>query len=288
MLFVNNIRERWSWEVCAPNLSACSPFGAGREITTAGASAETVFRVSGGGETGLSPIWHGNLSLAAPPSVRGPLRANELVVPVPAIWTGGWDGDFDQAQLSVCETPAGGRCMSITDPKNPEGCRREAAVLDPTFVGGYLRIADMRYGPGTIFTLEGRFPFGQEIWEASGNTAVAIVGRVEPADGPRTAKCGPPPIVPAIITKQGIASVRCPLSCRAVLTARRRGRVASVGRRFSGHPPTPFPVRPSLRLRIPQDELARFGTGRVRMSVEIDGRRVARRTVFLGGGAQPR
>lgn len=93
-LFVNTgIGEPWSWEACAPDLSGCVPFGTGREITTAGAGPETVFRVSGSATAGLipgvSPIWHGNVASTGTPSVGGIVRANELVTPLSGTWSGG-------------------------------------------------------------------------------------------------------------------------------------------------------------------------------------------------------
>jgi hypothetical protein len=114
---------------------------------------------------------------------------------VPATWSGGWEGDFDQTQLAVCETSGGKRCISITEPKYVDGCRHHAAVLDSAFAGKYLRIADRRYGPGTVFTLEAATsPFGHPIWKANRSTSVAILGRIKQATRPRSAECGPPPL----------------------------------------------------------------------------------------------
>ncbi|HEU5142923.1 MAG TPA: hypothetical protein VFU04_07185 [Solirubrobacterales bacterium] len=285
LLFVNNGEEStWSWQACSSDLVTCRPFGQGREISTVGAEPSTVFRVSGAGKTGRSPLWHGNLSVLSPPTVRGPLRANELVTPVPATWGGGWEGDFDQTQLSVCARPAGGPCSSITEPKNPEACPREAAVLDPAFAGGYLRIADRRFGPGAIFTLEALFPYGQALWRSDGQTAVAFVGRIQPATGPRAARCGPPPLRLASISKLGVAEIRCPLGCRAELIGRRAGRVARFGRLAPARSPFGRPVA----LRLPVRLRRQLGEGQTRMSVEVDGRRVARRTVFLAADSPQR
>lgn len=278
-LLVGNPEEaHWSWEACSPDLSSCRPFGRGWEISTAGVAAETVFRVSGAGKTGLSPLWRGNLAVLAPPSVRGPLRANELVTPVPASWDGGWDGDFDQTQLSVCARPTGGPCIAITEPKNPNPpCPDEAAVLDPAFAGRYLRIADRRFSLDTGFTYEGVFPFHRSLWASDGQTAVAMLGRIAAANGPRTAGCGPGPLRLASISKRGVAQVRCPLGCRAVVIGRRDGFVARVARWAS--PRGPF--GPAAVLELSTRLAQRLGEGRVRMTVEVDGRRAARRTVVL-------
>ena len=278
-LFVNTEGSEWSWEACSPSLTGCTPFASGWDISTGNAAPETVFRVAGRGIEGLSPVWHGNLSIAAPPSVEGRVRANELVTPVLASWRGGWDGDFDQTQLAACTTPAGERCTALTEPKYPYGCRNEAAVIDPAFTGDYLRIADERYGPGTIFTLEARFPFGHEVWQPSGSIAVAMLGQIKPATGPRIAQCGPDPLIEASISKEGIARVECKLGCRAVLLAKHGSRRARVIRwipqGFSAHTQDP------KKMRLSQKDLKRLGPGAALMIVKVDATRMARRVVLF-------
>jgi hypothetical protein len=208
------------------------------------------------------------------------VRANELVTTTPATWSGGWNGDFDQTQLAACATPTGEGCLSLTEPKYVRGCRHEGTVLDPAFTGKYLRIADRRYGPGTIFTLEAAVsPFGHAIWKASGSTSVAMLGRIKQATGPRSAKCGPPPLIEASISSEGVATIGCGLGCRAVLIAK-RGKVRARATRKV------FPTRPlgserPLRLKLSPRALVHLGPGRVHMTVKIDGRQAATRTVLL-------
>lgn len=270
----------WSWETCAPDLSSCRPFGTGGDIGTGNASANTVFRVSMGSAFGLSPVWHGNLGVTTPPSVSSVVRANELVTPTPASWSGGWEGDFDQTQLAACATSTGERCLSLTEPKYVQGCQHEATVLDPAFTGDYLRIANRRYGPGTIFTLEAAAsPFGHEIWKASGSTSVAMLGRIKQATRPRSAKCGPPPLIEASISAEGVATVECGLGCRAVLIAK-RGRLTA--RKVRKVPRTrPLGFENPLTLKFSHQALMQFGPGRIHMTVKIGGRQVATRTVLL-------
>lgn len=280
LLYVNSGTGAWSWEACSTNLASCVPFGSGREITTAGASPETVFRAtSADGATGLSPVWHGNLAALGPPSVNGAIRANELVSPEIAKWSGGWDGDFDKTQLSVCATPTGKRCTSITDPRYTRQCQGGAVVLDSALAGYYLRVADSRYGPDTLFTLEGAVsPYGHRVWSATASTAVAVVGRIESARGPRKARCGPPPLVEASIDRNATASVRCGLGCHVVLIARQAGRRVRVTRKL----PWSLGSGGLRTLRFsPQTLTQQLGPGRCHIIVRVDGTRLANRIVRL-------
>lgn len=281
-LFVNSppgpFSPDWSWEACTPDLSSCQSFATGGEIGTGNAPANTVFRVSIGSASGLSPLWHGNLNVTAPPSVKGEIRANELVTPLLATWTGGWDGDFDQTQLAACATRSGRRCMSITEPKYIDGCRNEATVIDPVFTGKYLRVADTRYGPGTAFTLEAAVsPYGHAIWQADGQTAVAVVGRIRRADGPKNDRCGPPPLVQASISAQGVASIRCGFDCRAVLVAKRGAKTARSGRKVGGT----LRGGNATELELSAKARERLGPGQAHLIVKVNGRRAAQRTVDL-------
>lgn len=196
-LFVNTAGEGWSWEVCTPNLARCRSFKHGRGITTAGARPNSVFRVTGNAGVGVSPLWTGRVKSLTPPTVRGAVRVNELVVPVRGQWSGGWEGeDSDTLQLAACDTPDGRGCTTLTHSHYPRGCRNEAAVLDPVFVGDYLRVADRRRGAGPIreFAYAVGSPYGWEVLRRNRITSVAFVGRIAAATGPRSKQCGPPPL----------------------------------------------------------------------------------------------
>jgi hypothetical protein len=281
-LGVNNPREPMTWEACSPALSDCTPFGSGRRLSTVGANPETIFRItSGDGSTGLSPVWHGNVASLTPPSVSGIVRANELVTPVPGQWDGGWEGEGDLLQLAACRTRRGTNCTTLTDEHYP-GCRGSSAVLDPAFIGDYLRVADQRRGTGPHFMLRyrSRSPYGARggVWEASPTTSAAVVGRIAAPSGSRRIWCGFPPLDHAWIFKSGIAKVECGLGCRAVLIAKRGWRRARVVRK----PSRWQTFRDPMTLRLSRRSLAHLRLGRVQMIVKIDGRRVARRTVLLG------
>jgi hypothetical protein len=138
---------------------------------------------------------------------------------------------LDQTQLAACETPGGEECISLTEPKFIDGCGNEAAVLDPAFAGDYLRIADIRYGPGTGFTLEGAgSPYG------------------------------------------------CEVGCDAVLIAKGSGGTLRVFKTL----PRSLGLFNPKRMRPPASAKRFLGGGKVRLTVKIDGKRVARRTVAFG------
>jgi hypothetical protein len=278
--------ETWFWEACNPDLTTCSPFGTGRHITTAGAPAETVLKATSNyGAAAVSPLWHGDVASATPPSVNGVVRANELVTPVPGVFAGGWQGDLSWMQLSVCHTATGVNCTTITDPgyseERPETCSHSATVIDPVFTGEYLRVADRQSGPNPITAGVGTSsPYGQQVWTADATTSVAVVGRISRATGPRAAHCGPPPLVRVSISKSGVASVRCALGCDAVLIAQRGRRRARLMQKIA-----PFPLYrprnlPIPRLRLSPRALAALGLGRIRMTVKVGGRIVAHRIVL--------
>lgn len=281
-LGVNTPREPMTWEACTPALSNCVPFGSGGKINTTGASPGTVFRVSGSNEsTGLSPIWHGNVVSLTAPSVSGPVRANELVKPRSGQWQGGWEGEGDFFQLAACRTVQGTKCTTLTDSHYPGSCSESSSVLDPAFIGDYLRVADQRRGSGPHIVLKyaSGSPYAARggVWEVSAVTSAAVVGRIGAPKGPRTDQCGFPPLNDASISERGIVSVQCGLGCRAVLIAKRNRRTARVVRKLSRWQT----LRQPTKLQLSRQSRALLGSGRARIVVKIDGRRAAQRAVVL-------
>ena len=275
--------ETWSWDSCTLALTVCRPFAQGRIVETAGAKAETVFRAtSSRGATTLSPVWHGVVTPAAPPSIGGKVRAGELVVPIPGRWNGGWDGDVDWTQLAACATPHDDACTTLTDRHYVGGCPNGAAVLDPAFTGQYLRVADRRVPAHTLELAYGVLtPYGSDIWQAGPTVSVAFMGRIAPTISSDAADCGPAALVEASISGKGIATVRCELGCRAALIAKRGTLKARLTRKLDPDPSLPSRDHPAPILRLSPRSLVRLEPGRVRMTVRVNGRRVARRTVIL-------
>lgn len=281
-LLVNSSGGTWSWEACAPTLTDCTPFGGGEEIKTKGAPPATVFRVKGGGAVGVSPEWRGRLTQVSPPTVRGVVRANDFVSPVPGKWSNGWRDEFSELQLSACKTPAGQDCITLTDPHYVHNCPPGSSLaLDARFTGTYLRVADRRLGAspplGPAFGVTS--PHVGEVWESNRSTSVAVVGQIESAVSPSQGECGPPPPAEASISSRGIAFVQCKGGCRAVLVARRGGREARVRRRLGAQ--EALVAAPPTKLRLPGRAKARIGAGRVRLVLEIDGKPAARRVMNI-------
>jgi hypothetical protein len=269
--------ETWSWEVC-DDAYVCTPFGSGRQLTTAGAAAEVRFEATSSLlASGFSRVWHGAVTSLGPPSVTGAVRANELVTPVPGQWAGGWEGDYDDYQLAACTDAAGADCVTLTDLHYTRGCPGGGAVIDPVFVGRHLRVADKRFGAESVFPAYAvESPYGGQTWLQRAETSVAMVGQIAAPAGRRTNQCGAPPLTKraASITRRGYGFVRCGLGCRAVLVARtgsKRARVAADVHASFG----------SRRLRLRQGALADW-QGAVTFVVKLDGKRAARRTLDLG------
>jgi hypothetical protein len=267
--------QTWSWQACAQDGSGCTPFASGQKITTAGAKPSSSFLATGNdGSMARSPLWHGNVSAAALPGVSGSVRANALVTPVAGTWTGGWDGDFDQVQLAACTTSQGTNCTALTDP-HYRGCAHEAAVIDVAFTGSYLRVADQRLGVNTAFPEYAlSSPYGRQVWAPGQTTSVAVVGRIAPATGARASGCGPPPLLSATLSGQGVARVHCGVACTVVLRARRPSYRVRLERTL--------PAPGSATVHLPMAALRRLGRGPASFSVEVDGTLFATRTVKFG------
>jgi hypothetical protein len=277
----NPADEVWSWDACSISLSSCQPFAEGRIVGTGSAPAETIFRATSSyGASALSPVWHGPVTPLVPPSVTGAVRANQLVTPLAGEWAGGWDGDGGYTQLAACLTRTSAGCIPMTDPDYVEGCEAGAAVLDPLFVGRFLRVAERQHGPNPISLLLPAWPFVEEPWAPSAVISVAFLGRIKPAAHGRRASCGAPPLVQASLSKRGVGSVICVLGCRAALVARGSKGSARVERRLPISRFAPARDLPPTRLRFEAGELAGLGGGAVKLTLRIDGRRVASRSLL--------
>jgi hypothetical protein len=272
-----------TWEACDSDLRGCKPFGSGRAIDTKGSKIGTVFRVRyDEAETALSPEWRGPVTELAPPRVAGVIQANDYVTPVPGSWSGGWRDEPSEMQLSACLTEAGEGCVALTDPHYITRCPNSASFyLDPQFVGRYLRVADRQNGgphyEAAIGTIS---PYGAEIFGRSRTVSVAMVGQIAPAVSSPAGECGPSPAPTATISAEGVARVECGAGCSALLVGTRSGRRATI----AGAIPEQDLLRSkALELQLSQASLARLGVGKIRLIVEIDGKRLAQRTIRSSG-----
>jgi len=269
-LFAGAGGHAWSWQSCRADGSGCAPFATGQSIETGSAPAGTVFRaIAENGLTLTSPVWLGDVRVTRPPGASGAIRANRLVTPVAAGFSGGWAGDLSATQLAACTGADGTGCISLTARHYVDPCPGQGAVIPPGFAGRYLRVADQLSGPGTIEPLYAvGSPYGMSVWPAGAITAVSVVGRIGAAPGPPTDPCA----ISAVIRRDGTAVVRCPTqTCNAVLVAN-AGRLTVRGtfRGFSGR---------VAALRLPARALARLRAARVTLNVYVDGIWFARRGV---------
>jgi hypothetical protein len=269
--------ETWAWEACSIDLTTCTPFASGRSVETTGAPVPSVFRAtSSHGATALSPQWSGRVESASPPSTLGKPRANELVVPVPGHWSGGWSEDVDWTQLAACRGRDDEGCTTLTNRHYLGGCANGGAIIDPAFTGMSLRVADQRipaHTPEPAYAVSS--PYGPNIWLPGPTVSVAIVGRIQAAANPPASGCGPSPLVEASISNQGVATILCHLDCHATLVARQGKHKAHASRKLPALPPK----RTLPRLHLNQAQWRRFEPGPVHMVVKVNGRRIASRTV---------
>ena len=288
----NPAGETWSWQACRVGGTACAPFSSARTVDTGTAPRDTIFKATSSlGATATSPSWHGKVSPATRPVVSGFLRANALVTPVPGRWNGGWDGDRDLTELAACAHADGRDCMTLTSRHFISSCAFGGAVVDPLFTGRYLRVAAERHGRDErIVGNAGLTPYAPNAFMRAGpTTAVAIVGRIAPARGPRASDCGPPPLVcqatavraacraapVAIHAGARGAGVGCLSACRVALVARHGRRSARITRAFKRGQFT--------LLVLPQTALRRLGAERVTLRLFVDGDERMRRVVRTRG-----
>jgi hypothetical protein len=299
----------WSWEICPPGGGACAPYATGTIVSTGAAAPGTVFKATANdGSIATSRPWQGPVTAINPPWVAGEVRANALVTPIVGTWSGGWEGDFNGTELAACREADGSGCISLTDPDYfPGGCGGGRAVIDPYFTGWYLRVANVRYGPNTLFeAIAVSTPYGATIWPANAITSVSVVGRIEPASGPRSVACGPPPLssgaapggappaeAPACaststsrscgpfptvrLSRRGAARIGCPRTCRVLLVAKNRSRSVRVARTvYAGD---------TVTVRLGASRLGRLRGPTATVLVYVNGARLAKRQIRLSQAA---
>jgi hypothetical protein len=120
------------------------------------------------------------------------------------------------------------------------------------------------------------------VWPAGPTTSVAVLGRIAPATGPRADHCGPAPRAlgrepSATLSKQDVATIRCPSACTIVLRADRGPKRVQVTRTLAEWG--------TVTARISPRALLRLGNGRAALSIEVDGAVLVRRTLAVGSAS---
>lgn len=278
-LLVDSSGSGWRWESCTAHPVACTNVQGGRELHVPSSSQGTVFVVRSPGWRGISPEWTGSLKASAPPRVDGELRGGGYADPIPGRWVGGWRGEYSEFQLAACTGPEGAGCVALTSPHYLRPCPADASFALPSWSAGrYLQVAERRVGaqPAAMPAFGLTSPAGEQVWTQGPTVAVATDGQISPSAG-ATTECGPPIEPRAWISRKGVASIECVGGCHAELVVGQGSDVRRIAGTLSPHGPLVVP--PARELRIPETSLERFGPGRLRYAVVIDGRQVAVRTV---------
>jgi hypothetical protein len=139
----------------------------------------------------------GLLGAESVPAVESGMKMQALLNADGSGFIGGWDGEGDFLQLAACRGERGTNCTTLTDSHYVGSCPEGSVVLDPAFIGDYLRVADQRRGAGPHYVQRyaSGSPYGARggVWEVSPITSAVVVGRIAPPVGPRRNGCGFPP-----------------------------------------------------------------------------------------------
>lgn len=268
---MSSARGPGTWEVCDVSVTICGGFGSGQVISTVGAPADSVFRVTVGSSTSVSPVWRGAPVPASAPSVVGEIRGNGVVQAVPGRWTRGWDGSQQSQQLAACETRSLTGCVALTARDATCGGK---TLIDKALTGRYLMVTDRNLGAGPIVLAAIRVldPYGLPVPKAGPTVMAADAGRIGAPKHGRP-KCGPAELSEAIVSRRGVVSVRCRLGCRAKVTIRQGERSVSFTKAVAAR-------RSLKKLSVPPRKLRRV-SGRVSVTVKLDGLQYAKRTLLL-------
>lgn len=270
----------------------CEPgWGGGpsdRELQVGDAPRGSVFEATAthAGQTASARTvpYRGAVSAVRPPGLLGRPRVGALVRPEPASWTGGWGREVSFLQTQVCRRSRTG-CVVIADDFYWDPCPGAGAVLDERYRGWYLWVVDRRIDRHTAFaSFAAGYPEALDPIEPGPAAAAKGFGRIARATGPARSTCGRPDpryttnvrlLRTAKVTRRRavLGSIRCRRACRVTLTARHGSRTIKTTRRFTDG-------KRHLLLHSRRG-IARLRGRRVRVSVDVGGRRLATRSVSI-------
>ena len=249
------------WSICPPDSGGACTIAAAKDgsLETGPEPARTRFVASAryAGRTYSAAVtWQGRVQAVSAPALRGIAREGRVVNPLPARWTGGWGGEFDQLGVEACATASGTRCRMLGG--GELGCPDNTSRprLRGWFTGWYLFALDARLAKDDACAGTGYFANADlPPWEVS-ETVVR---------SPAVAKITGPPrptsrfLRPAVLKKGTlyVARVRCVTRCTVLLDVGTGSSGAS--RRFS--------FRGTRRLGV---SAAQLSPGKVTLFMHID------------------
>jgi hypothetical protein len=158
--FVEDRSATVTWHACAPECGG--PIGVvsddGRATygssyvtagpTAAGTSFEVRATANGTTRTARTTPWGGPAAVAVPPSLAGDARIGRVVRAVPGTWSGGWDTDFDIAEVRACPTADGASGCVGLGPSPLNGPQQDVATIDPAYAGWFIGAVTTRAAHG--------------------------------------------------------------------------------------------------------------------------------------------
>jgi hypothetical protein len=223
------------WSICLPDSGGpCTPAATKDHALEPGpepAGTRFVATASYAGRTYSAAVtWQGRVQAVSAPTLGGTPREGGVVDPLPARWTGGWDGDLDQLGVEACATARGTRCRMLGG--GELGCpdRTSRPRLRGWFTGWYLFALDARLSTesvcaGTGYITNADLP----LWKV-GETVVRSPALARITGPPRPSVSFLRPAVLSTGTLY-VAHVRCPTSCTVLVQV--ESHVYGASRRFS-------------------------------------------------------
>lgn len=205
------------WSICSPSSQGACTAAASKnqELEPGPEPAGTRFVATAryAGRTYSAAVtWEGRVQAVSAPALGGIAREGRVISPLPAEWTGGWQGDFDQLGVEACATANGTRCRMLGG--GELGCPDNTSrpLLRGWFTGWYL------------FALDARLPVNDACagtgYAANADLPLWPIGQTI-ASSPALAKITGPPrptvrfLRPAVLRKGTlyVADLRCRTRC---------------------------------------------------------------------------
>ena len=269
-------------------LRACPPGGACETVNVrdlpvepGAAASGTVFEADLFGVTERSRPWQGQLAQTLAPTMAGTLAIGGTITPTAGRWSGGWPDDYSVLRLHVCRTAAG------------EECVHGSGTLTASQVGWYVFAVDTRTAatatvpkpppegapfalPASATTVAFSAPAGPIASRAQDAPRIVPptgAGGNSPTQGGGTTKPKAPKVtLRKRVLRKGarvtVGSITCAVRCKVKLS------VADGRRTLTRN----LSVRGTAQLAIVKGSKLRK-TVRLRVTVTVDGRRLANRRV---------